>query len=265
MLAMSTVPIATAQALDPSLQAALVRYLTALADDEIVIGHRASEWTGLGPILEEDIAFSSMAQDELGHAWTLYSLLEGFGQGTPDAQAFLRGPEQFLNAQLCEAPRGDYGYSLVRAYLYDLAEAIRLDALTESRYEPLAAAAAKLRQEEKYHLMHGRTWVQKLAMGGDESRGHIQTGLDAVYPACAGLFEPVEGEDALVSEGIVPASAELYARWRSLAEPFLESAGLTIPTGQTGLGGRRGQHTPELAPMLEAMQMLYRADPAAKW
>lgn len=251
--------------LPPGLDTALARYLTALADDELVIGHRTSEWTGLGPILEEDIAFSSIAQDELGHALTYYTLLEGLGQGDADDLAFLRPPSAFRNAVLCELPRGDYGFSLVRHYLYDLAEAVRLDALAASAYAPLAEVAVKLRQEEKYHLMHGRTWLQKLALGGAEAHATIQAALDVVYPAAAGLFEAVEGEADLVEAGVAPASEALRARWASLAAPFLASAGLRVPTGETDLGGRHGRHTPHLAQMLDAMQALYRTDPAAAW
>ncbi len=244
---------------------ALADYLFALADDELVIGHRASEWTGLGPILEEDIAFSSIAQDELGHALTLYTLLADLGLGDPDDLAFLRSPDAFRNAQLCEAPRGDFAFSLVRQYLYDLAEAVRLDALTQSGYAPLAQAAVKMRQEEKYHLMHGRTWLQKLALGSDEARARVQAALDIAYPAASGLFEPLAQEDGLVGAGIVPSSARLRARWHELADGFLTSAGLTLPPGESMLGGRRGEHTEHLVQLLDAMQALYRTDPTASW
>ena len=46
-----------------------------MADDEFVIGFSDSEWTGIAPLLEEDVAMSSLAQDELGHAAALYGLL----------------------------------------------------------------------------------------------------------------------------------------------------------------------------------------------
>ncbi|MFN8497550.1 MAG: 1,2-phenylacetyl-CoA epoxidase subunit PaaC [Anaerolineae bacterium] len=252
-------------ALDAAVKAALVDYILALADDEVVIGHRESEWTGLGPILEEDIAFSSIAQDEIGHALTYYTLLEELGQGAPDDLAFLRPVEDFRNAQLCELPRGDYAFSLVRGYLYDLAEAVRLEGLAASTYAPLAAAAQKLRPEEKYHLMHGRTWIQRLALGSEEAQGHIQAALDTAYPAAAGLFEPVAGEERLVAAGIVPASADVHARWASLVAPYLADLGLAVPVGASHLGGRYRQHTEDLAQMLEAMQTLRRGDPTAVW
>ena len=54
----------------------LIARLTAMADDELILAHRDSEWTGHAPILEEDIALANLAQDELGHATTIYGLLE---------------------------------------------------------------------------------------------------------------------------------------------------------------------------------------------
>ena len=55
---------------------ALQDLLFRMADDELILAHRHSEWTGLGPLLEEDIAFSSIAQDKLGHAQALYNILQ---------------------------------------------------------------------------------------------------------------------------------------------------------------------------------------------
>jgi len=256
-------------------RAALVRLLYALADDELVIGHRNSEWTGLGPILEEDIAFSSMAQDELGHALALYAILASLGEGEPDALAFRRPPEAFGNAVLCELPRGDYAFSLVRHLLYNLAEAVRLEALAGSSFEPLAQAAAKLRPEERYHLMHAASYVQRLARDA-AARPRLQTALDAAFPDALGLFEPVEGEAELVAAGIVEPSATLQIRWLDRLAALLRDTGLDLPiepdadgcptpTVAPRTGGRQGRHTEHLRQLLDAMQTLHRTDPTATW
>ena len=42
--------------------------LLPIADDGLVLGWRNSEWTSIAPFLEEDVAFSSIAQNEIGHA-----------------------------------------------------------------------------------------------------------------------------------------------------------------------------------------------------
>ena len=60
-------------------------YLLAFADDEHLIGQQHTEWIGTAPFLEEDLAFCSIAQDELGHAAALYELL-----GDADELAFRR-------------------------------------------------------------------------------------------------------------------------------------------------------------------------------
>ncbi|HEX2900622.1 MAG TPA: Phenylacetic acid catabolic protein, partial [Bacteroidia bacterium] len=113
-----------------------------LGDDDLILGHRQSEWTGIGPILEEDIAFSSMAQDEIGHAQAYYVILnELFGEPTPDVIGFGRKADAFRSSQLVEHPIGDYAFSLIRHALYDIAESIRLEELTRSSFRPLAELA----------------------------------------------------------------------------------------------------------------------------
>jgi 1,2-phenylacetyl-CoA epoxidase catalytic subunit len=100
-----------------------------LADDQLILGHRNSEWNGLGPILEEDIAFSSMAQDKLGHSLQLYTLLHQLGEAEPDTVAFTRNAPQFHCCQLVELPIGEYDFSLIRHFLFDHAELLRFEAL----------------------------------------------------------------------------------------------------------------------------------------
>jgi ring-1,2-phenylacetyl-CoA epoxidase subunit PaaC len=246
--------------------AALIDLLFRLADDELVIGHRNSEWTGLGPIIEADIALSSMAQDEIGHAQAYYRLLHDLGRPDPDTLAFLRGPEEFRCASVAALPRGDWAFSITRQFLYDAAESVRLKALAVCSYRPLAELARKIAGEEKYHLLHGRTWVTKLGQGTDESRSRMQTALDAAFPHALGLFEPTKHDRAIAAMGLQPPESALRDRWGDVVEPVLAEAGLTAPSGvEPVYGGRAGRHPPELAELLEAMQKVYRIDPAAKW
>lgn len=247
-------------------RAALRAYLFAIADDEMLTGHRLSEWTGLGPIMEEDIAFSSMAQDEMGHALVWYQLLGRLGEADPDRLAFLRDAPDWRHARLCELPRGDYAFSLVRQYLYDLAEALRYEALTGSSWAPLAESAVKLRQEEKYHLLHGKAYVERLGRSEGEAHERLQAALDELYPYALGLWESPEGEGALVEAGIVTESSALRERWIELCRQRFGDAGLTLPAGAEAVdGGRKGRHGEHLEPLLAAMQGLFRSDPDAVW
>ena len=101
---------------------ALKDLLYKMADDQLILGHRNSEWTGFGPLLEEDIAFSSMAQDKVGQSWQLYKILNGVGENDPDTVAFMRNADQFHNCQFVELPNGEYDFSLIRHFLFDTAE-----------------------------------------------------------------------------------------------------------------------------------------------
>ncbi len=256
-------------------KAALIEYLYMLGDDELLLGHRASEWTGIGPILEADIALSSIAQDEMGHAEVLYGLLEALGEGTPDELAFNRDLPHWRNAIFSELPRGDWGFTVVRHYLHDVAEHIRWQALANSSYEPLAQVARKLLVEEKYHLVHSQTWVRKLGNATEESHRRMQAALDRAFPYALGLFEPTELEAVRVEAGIAPAESELQQRWLDDVVPFLQQAGLTVPVEQTATGwrptvepvygGRQGTHTEYMEQLLDAMQFVYRLEPGAKW
>src|SRR5262249_24761260 len=154
------------EGMKPPLRDVLADYLLALADDELILGHRDSEWCGHAPILEEDIAFANLALDEIGHARVWYGLLGDLlskdPETYPDELVYRRDASEFRCAQFVELPKGDWAFSMLRQYLFDSIEAMRLEALTESSYQPLADAAAKMRPEEMYHLRHTSAWVRRL-------------------------------------------------------------------------------------------------------
>jgi ring-1,2-phenylacetyl-CoA epoxidase subunit PaaC len=270
--------------------------LLALADDEFVIGYANSEWTGIAPLLEEDIAFSSLAQDELGHAKLFYELASELqianctleiapepnlefamcNLQSPDALAYGRPPEQFRNAQICERPRGDWAYSVSRQFLYDTADYARLASLQGSSYAPLASAAASIIREEKYHLLHAQTWLERLAGGSAAARERQRAAFAALWPDALGLFEPLPGEPDLVSAGIMPLSSEaLQARWLAeiagplrrlgLPWPFAEQNGGWAPQVDPSYGGRRGSHGESFLALHETITSVYRLDPSARW
>ena len=247
-------------------KAALRDYLIALADDELLIGHRDSEWSGHAPILEEDIAFSNLAQDEMGHALTWYTLAHELGAPDPDHTAFFRSASEFRNATLVELPVGDWAFTVVRQYVFDAAEQVRYIALRESTYRPLADAAAKLHSEERYHIMHSRGWVQRLGDATEESHRRMQAALDLAWPHALGLFEPISGESVLVAAGIKPNEESLREQWLAQVESVLEAATLVPPQAVPAvLGGRQGQHTEHLGVLLSEMQKVAHMEPNAVW
>lgn len=256
----------TTHSLEADAREALADLLLRLADDELVIGHRNSEWTGLGPILEADIAFSSMAQDEIGHAQAYYRLLHDLGRPAPDAMVFARRAADFRCAALVSLPRGDWAFSIVRQFLYDAAESVRLEALAVCSYSPLAALVRKLRGEEKYHLLHGRTWLMKLGSATEDSHARMQTAVDELFPYALGLFESTPHEAALAALRIQPTEAELLEQWCRAVEPVIREAGLRVPANcKPLLGGRTGKHPAALNELVDEMQKVSRIDPSASW
>lgn len=243
-----------------------------MADDELILGHRNSEWTGLGPILEEDIAFSSMAQDKLGHAQTLYNILHELGEADADTLAFARKENEYKCCHLVEYPIGEYDFSLMRQFLFDHAEAIRYNLLASSKCEPLANAAKKFRGELRYHLMHADTWIVQLGNASGnvnvESNLRLQSALNECMPLALGIFEESVYEQAIIESGIFEGEKRLQELWLEAIEPILKQANLKMPDVASltpTYGGRRGFHTEYLKPLVDEMTEVYKIDPSAEW
>jgi ring-1,2-phenylacetyl-CoA epoxidase subunit PaaC len=229
-----------ASGLDPALRSAIADLLLTMADDEFVVGFRDSEWTGIAPMLEEDVAFSSLAQDEIGHARLLYQLRAALTAEDPDRLAFHRQPNEYRHARLLDQPRQGWGFTIVRRWLYDTADSIRLTALANSSFAPLAEVVAKIRREERYHLMHLNAWLERLGTRPGKPRGKVLSALKQLNPIATSVFAPLDNEQMLVDAGVLAAPmAQLAARWRSEANARLCALNLRpIPDGDPAADGR---------------------------
>jgi ring-1,2-phenylacetyl-CoA epoxidase subunit PaaC len=136
--------------------------LLEIADDELIVGWRDSEWTGIAPLLEEDVAFSSIAQNEIGHARAIYELLARDRGVTADELAFDRSPDEYRCTQLVELRLLDWEKTIARHVLYEEADAKRLERLMESDDPDVAGLATKIDREEAYHRMHAQMWHERL-------------------------------------------------------------------------------------------------------
>jgi ring-1,2-phenylacetyl-CoA epoxidase subunit PaaC len=264
---MTTTRSALAATIDPAAEAALDELLLSMADDEFVIGFSDSEWTGIAPILEEDIAMSSLAQDELGHARALYELLadvRGEGQ-TADAIAYDREPAEYRHARLLDHGRGDWAMTIARRYLYDTADASRLEGLATSSFAPLRELVDKIRREERYHVMHATTWLERLARYPGEPRDRLIASLDELAPDAAMVFTPLDGEAKLVEAGLLAEPmAALEARWRATITPVF--VGLDLPMPPAGdLDGGRTTHGEQFRWLWGEFTSVRRSDPGAIW
>jgi ring-1,2-phenylacetyl-CoA epoxidase subunit PaaC len=209
--------------------------ILAFADDELVLGWRDSEWTGIAPFLEEDVAFSSIAQGEIGHARALYELAAAELGTDADALAFDRSPVEYRCAPLIELRLvRDWALTVARHWLYETADSVRVAALKESDWPELAGLAAKMDREEAYHRMHAQMWADRLRASSERER--FEAAVEELWPAALGLLE---GDQRA-------RLCELVGR-----EP-VEAIG-------------RDEHTDELAPLWEEMTMVRRSVPGAAW
>lgn len=239
-----------------------------MADDLLILGHRNSEWTGFGPLLEEDIAFSSMAQDKIGQSLALFTILNQMGEQDPDTVAFMRNANQYHCSQLVEYPIGEYDFSLVRHFLFDNADLLRFEALAGTKFPPLGKVARKFKGEIKYHVFHADTFLMKLGTGNEESHARMQTALNDTFNLALGIFEPSDNEDQLIADGVFIGEKALQERWLEAITPVVKKAELELPSESTWApvyGGRKGQHTEHLQPLLDEMTEVFRIDPGAEW
>lgn len=247
---------------------ALKDLLFKIADDQLILGHRNSEWTGLGPLLEEDIAFSSMAQDKIGQSLAFYTILHEMGEKDPDTVAFMRKADKFRNCQLVELPIGDYDFSLIRHFLFDHAEAIRFEMLSTSSVESVAEIARKITSEIRYHTMHANIFIKRLGSATEESVQRLQKSLNEALPYALGIFEPSEHEQVLQDEKIFEGEAVLQEKWQKKIEEVINQTDLKLPSWseiKPVYGGRKGQHTEHLQPLLDEMAEVFKIDPTAEW
>jgi ring-1,2-phenylacetyl-CoA epoxidase subunit PaaC len=205
--------------------------LLGLADDELVLGWRDSEWTGIAPLLEEDVAFSSIAQNEIGHARAVYQLLAGEG-GDADALAFDRRPEEYRCSPLVELHLLEWAHTIARRWLYEVADEVRITSLKDDPDTAVAGLAAKIDREEAYHRMHAEMWHDRLR---EEPR--FQAAVEELWPYALGVL-PSELRGELVTRvGLSEVEAI-----------------------------ERGTHTDDFPPLWEEMTMVRRSAPAgAQW
>jgi ring-1,2-phenylacetyl-CoA epoxidase subunit PaaC len=218
------------------------RLLLQIADDELILGWRDSEWTGIAPFLEEDVAFSSIAQNEIGHARALYQLAARDLGTTADELAFDRPPEEYRCAPLVELRKLEWARTIARHWLYETADAIRIEALKASDDAEVAGLAAKIDREEAYHRMHAEMWLDRL-LATEEGAEKLREAVEELWPYALGVLDD-----------------ELRTLW-------LERVRAKLPWELPDVEPvTREQHSEELRELWEEMTMVRRSAPAgASW
>jgi ring-1,2-phenylacetyl-CoA epoxidase subunit PaaC len=233
-----------------------------IADDEYVQAERYTFWQVRAPTLESDLAVANNSQDELGHARLWYEAIQQFGY-TEESLLFESNPEDFQHSTLVELPfeKGDWADAVVRAYLYDVAEDIRLSALEDSSYEIIRDRTSTIQGEEDYHVEHAQSWIERMVLD-DDAVGRVQAALNRLYPYALTLFEPVgDVESDIEAFGIRTMSLdEMHTAWENRVEEFLTGLGLDVPTDAEVAEhiGRDNNHTDDWATLFEEMTSSYR-------
>lgn len=233
-----------------------------------MLGHRLSEWCGHGPILEEDIALANIALDLIGQATLLLKLageVEGKGR-SEDTLAYFREAIDYRNVQMLELPNGDYAFTIVRQFLFDVFSYHLLEELQKSANKELAGIAAKGFKEVRYHVRHSSEWVVRMGDGTEESHMRAQKALDHLWRFTGQMFEADGVDKLLFSERVGADVAAIQPKWRAVVEDVMKRATLTIPNDPPAMtGGRKGRHTEHLGHMLSEMQIVARSHPGAEW
>jgi len=197
---------------------ALREVILAFADDEHLMGQQHTEWIGVAPFLEEDLAFASIGQDELGHAALLFTSLVGPGDAEIDAIAFFRPAAEWRSCPLVEVNLADWGDTLIRHWLYDAAEELRWQLFAESSLQELADISVRALSEERFHRQHADSLLDAL-LGIDDASSRLLESLNKLLPLALTMFDGVAGEAEAVAQGAISAPvSSLLPTWQGLVD-----------------------------------------------
>lgn len=241
-------------------------YILALADDEHLMGQQHTEWIGVAPFLEEDLAMSSIGQDELGHAALLYEIILEMRsvEATDlaiDSLAYDRTADQYRSSHLVEFSTTDWAQALVRHWLYDTVEHLRWNLLAESSITALADVAVRVEREEVFHRLHVNTLLDAL-LASPDARPVVLGSLDSVLPYVANLLTPVSGESEVIAQGVTSGSiisikGELE---QAIVERFDRSVSVEVDDGTA-----RQVRSDHFGPLMARMREVIDYDPLAVW
>jgi ring-1,2-phenylacetyl-CoA epoxidase subunit PaaC len=245
------------------------------ADNALILGHRNSEWTGHGPILEQDIALSNIALDLIGQARNFYQLtatriteLSG-EQITEDDLAYFRDANEYRNCVLVEHPNGDWARTILRQFYFSNYQYLLYNEMLKSSYPELAAIAEKSIKETRYHVKWSNEWMIRLGDGTEESHGRL---IDAMYilnPGISELFIPADFEYEAATSGVGVLPENFESVWYEKVNKVLMTA--TLPELKPGkksipvLSGKNGIRSEHLVSLLAEMQYMQRTYPGNTW
>jgi ring-1,2-phenylacetyl-CoA epoxidase subunit PaaC len=253
----------------------LITYTLHLADNTLILGQRNSEWTGHGPILEQDIAISNIALDMIGQARMFYQYAaqlinktagEGNGTATEDSLAYMRNADDFKNCLLVELEKGDWAKTTLRQFFFSTYQFYLYRRLQYSIDTTLAAIAAKALKEVTYHLRWSAEWVIRLGDGTGESHQRITAALQELWPYTGELTTAAIFETGLAEKGIAVDVNNIKEEWLTNVQEVLDEATLQLPENSwMQSGGKHGIHTEHMGYILSEFQYMQRVYPGMEW
>jgi len=251
-------------------------YIIHLADNALILGHRNSEWTGHGPILEQDIALSNIALDLVGQSRNFYQLAAGrLSELTPgltiseDDLAYLRDANEFKNLILVEQSNGDWAGTILRQFYFSTFQYLLFKELVNSPYPEIAAISEKSIKETRYHLKWSSEWVIRLGDGTEESHRRMSDALQSLNPWIPEFFQSADFEYEAASSGTGPLPEKLKEEWYDRVNTIFSSGTLPLLIPEKKfinvLSGKNGVHSEMLVDLLAEMQVLQRTYPGSVW
>ncbi len=255
--------------IDEATQQAVINLCLSIADDKLFLGHRNSNWTGIAPILEADIAFSSLAQDDIAHASALYELAGNLMDETADNIAFGRKPDAYLCSNIVtKDDQFDWANAIARQFYCSNFDLLRFERLSNSSWSELAALCKRLVVEQQIQVNHINDWVKQLATGTPESKERITNALNEYADAASSMFETPYGFDLLIEQDVVNVTEDIFDAWQARIAEQLSLVDISVDfenTASENEGGRSGVHSDDFADSLTELQAVYKEDPAASW
>jgi len=246
---------------------AMCNLILSVADDKLFLGHRNSDWTGIAPILEADIAFSSLAQDDIAHASAFYGLMNSISREDPDQIAFGRTASAYRCADIVtKSDEFNWANAIARQFYCNLYDYHRLLRLSSATWAPLASLAKRISAEQAVHVDHVSSWINHLGNGTGDSKERLITALDTYAPYASMLSEKPEDIDMLFEGGVLLDEGCLFTEWKKHVNTILNTSGISVNIETpSGCGGRTGVHDEDFTCSLNELQEVFNTDPIASW
>jgi len=250
----------------------LLGYTLLLADSSLIMGHRLSEWTGHGPMLEQDIAISNIALDLVGQARNFYQYATQISSSTSEKEiteddlAYLRDANEFKNLLITELPNGDWAKTIGKVLFFSTWQFYLYQKLIYAPDKQIAAIAEKSLKEVTYHVKWSSEWVIRLGDGTQESKMRIEKAISELWPYTGEMFVPAAFESSLQNTFSIDFTS-IKEDWNSKIKRVLEEATIEFPSEKIWMhqGGKVGKHTEHLGFILAEMQFMQRAYPGLEW